>query len=35
MSFDSLGLHPALALALSDAGYAQATDVQTQAIPAA
>jgi superfamily II DNA/RNA helicase len=35
MSFDSLGLHPALARALSDAGYAQATDVQSQAIPAA
>jgi superfamily II DNA/RNA helicase len=35
MSFESLGLHPALASALSDAGYATATEVQTQAIPAA
>jgi superfamily II DNA/RNA helicase len=35
MSFESLGLHPALLRALSDAGYAQPTDVQAQAIPPA
>lgn len=35
MSFDTLGLHPALYKAVADAGYAQATDVQAQAIPPA
>ena len=35
MSFDTLGLHPALSKAVADAGYAQATDVQAQAIPPA
>ncbi|MFN0183069.1 MAG: DEAD/DEAH box helicase, partial [Aquabacterium sp.] len=35
MSFDTLGLHPALTHAVADAGYAQATDVQTLAIPPA
>ena len=35
MSFESLGLHPALTRAVADAGYAQATDVQAQAIPPA
>ncbi len=35
MSFESLGLHAALNRALSDAGYATATEVQTQAIPSA
>jgi superfamily II DNA/RNA helicase len=35
MSFESLGLQPALLRALADAGYATPTDVQTQAIPPA
>ena len=35
MSFDSLGLHAALAKAVSDAGYTQPTPVQQQAVPAA
>ena len=35
MSFDSLGLPAALVRAVSDAGYAQPTDVQSRAIPAA
>ena len=35
MSFDTLGLHPALSKAVADAGYTQATDVQAQAIPPA
>ena len=35
MSFDTLGLHPALSKAGADAGYTQATDVQAQAIPPA
>ena len=33
MSFDSLNLHPMLLKALADAGYAEATEVQAQAIP--
>ncbi len=33
MSFESLGLHDALQLALKDAGYTEATSVQTQALP--
>ena len=35
MSFDPLGLPAALVRAVSDAGYAQPTDVQSRAIPAA
>jgi superfamily II DNA/RNA helicase len=35
MSFDSLGLPEALTRAVADAGYAQPTDVQARAIPAA
>jgi superfamily II DNA/RNA helicase len=35
MSFDSLGLPAALTRAVADAGYAQPTDVQARAIPAA
>jgi superfamily II DNA/RNA helicase len=35
MSFETLGLHPALIRALADAGYEQPTDVQAQAIPPA
>ena len=35
MSFDSLGLHAALARALADAGYTQATEVQLRAVPPA
>jgi superfamily II DNA/RNA helicase len=35
MSFDTLGLNPALTRAVTDAGYAQATDVQARAIPPA
>ena len=35
MSFDPLGLPVALVRAVSDAGYAQPTDVQSRAIPAA
>ncbi len=35
MSFDSLGLPVALTRAVADAGYAQPTDVQARAIPAA
>ncbi len=35
MSFESLGLPAALVRAVADAGYTQATDVQSRAIPAA
>jgi len=35
MSFETLGLHEALLRAVADSGYATATEVQTQAIPAA
>jgi superfamily II DNA/RNA helicase len=35
MSFESLGLPAALVRAVADAGYAQATDVQSRAIPPA
>ena len=35
MSFDTLGLAPALTRAVADAGYAQPTDVQQRAIPPA
>ncbi len=35
MSFDQLGLAPALLRALVDAGYAQPTEIQVQAIPVA
>ena len=35
MSFDSLGLAPALLRALADYGYTQATPIQTAAIPPA
>jgi len=35
MSFDSLGLHPSLLRALQDSGYAEATEVQAQAVPPA
>jgi superfamily II DNA/RNA helicase len=35
MSFESLGLPAALTRAVADAGYAQATDVQSRAIPPA
>ncbi|WAW10701.1 DEAD/DEAH box helicase [Oxalobacter vibrioformis] len=34
MTFDELGLHPAILKALVDAGYTQPTPVQEQAIPA-
>jgi len=35
MNFDTLGLHAQLIRAVTDAGYTQATEVQTLAIPAA
>ena len=35
MSFDTLGLHEALSKSVADSGYETATEVQTQAIPAA
>jgi len=35
VNFDALGLAPEILRALADAGYAQPTDVQAQAIPAA
>lgn len=35
MSFEALGLHPAILKALSDAGYKAPTQVQQEAIPAA
>jgi superfamily II DNA/RNA helicase len=35
MSFDTLGLHATLLRAVADAGYTQATEVQTRAIPPA
>jgi hypothetical protein len=35
MSFDSLGLAPALLRALADYGYTQATPIQAAAIPPA
>jgi superfamily II DNA/RNA helicase len=35
MSFDSMGLNPALTHAVRDAGYENATEVQTRAIPPA
>jgi superfamily II DNA/RNA helicase len=35
MSFESLNLHEALAAALKDAGYTEATEVQQRAIPPA
>jgi superfamily II DNA/RNA helicase len=35
LSFDTLGLAPEILRALADSGYAQPTDVQLQAIPAA
>ena len=35
MSFDSLGLHEALARSVADAGYTSATEVQAKAIPPA
>ena len=35
MSFDTLGLAPALLKAVADAGYGEPTDVQSRAIPAA
>ena len=35
MSFEALGLHPAIVKAVADAGYTQPTPVQLQAIPAA
>jgi len=35
MSFEPLGLNPALSRAVTDAGYATATDVQARAIPPA
>ena len=35
MSFDTLGLHASLVRAVTDAGYTQATEVQTRAIPPA
>src|SRR5512147_1568875 len=34
-TFESLGLHPAVLQALTDAGYQTPTSVQAQAIPAA
>ena len=33
MTFETLGLNPAILKALADSGYAQATAVQTQTIP--
>jgi superfamily II DNA/RNA helicase len=35
MSFESLGLHPSIIKALTEAGYTKPTPVQEQAIPAA
>ena len=35
MNFETLGLHPAIVTAVSEAGYTQPTPVQQQAIPAA
>src|SRR6185295_3865177 len=35
MSFDTLGLNPALLQALTDSGYTTPTDVQSRAIPPA
>ncbi|MFA7268406.1 MAG: DEAD/DEAH box helicase [Sterolibacterium sp.] len=35
MTFETLGLHPAILKALADSGYTDATPVQAQAIPAA
>ena len=35
MTFETLGLNPAILKALADSGYTQATPVQAQAIPAA
>ncbi len=35
MTFETLGLHPSIIKALTDAGYTQPTTVQEQAIPAA
>ena len=35
MSFETLGLNPALTRALADAGYEQPTEVQAQAVPPA
>lgn len=35
MTFETLGLHPAILQSLKDAGYAAPTDVQQRAIPAA
>jgi superfamily II DNA/RNA helicase len=35
MSFDTLGLNPAITRALADAGYTEPTDVQARAIPPA
>ena len=35
MTFESLGLHPQILKALSDAGYTQPTPVQQEAVPAA
>jgi ATP-dependent Clp protease ATP-binding subunit ClpX len=35
MNFESLGLHPLVLKAVTDAGYTEATAVQQQALPAA
>ncbi len=35
MTFESLGLHPLILKALTDAGYTEPTPVQQQALPAA
>ena len=35
MTFEEIGLHPAILKALADAGYTEPTTVQAQAIPAA
>ena len=35
MTFEAIGLHPAILKALADAGYTEPTPVQAQAIPAA
>jgi superfamily II DNA/RNA helicase len=35
MSFETLGLHPSILKALTDAGYTAPTPVQEQAVPAA
>ena len=35
MTFESLGLHPQILQALTDAGYTQPTPVQQEAVPAA